>query len=64
MASGYGPAAAVGLLRDGFPLCPAMPELHIETFRASIMIAGSFGPHLAVSVHDLIMEQPEPTVLP
>jgi len=41
-----------------------MPELHIETFRASIMIAGSFGPHLAVSVHDLIMEQPEPTVLP
>jgi hypothetical protein len=34
------------------PLCPVMPQLDIETFRAPIMIAGSFGLYSAKSARD------------
>ena len=47
-----GRAPGAGLQRDGIPLCPAMPRFYIETFRALIMIAGSFGHYLAVSARD------------
>jgi hypothetical protein len=29
-----------------------IPKLYIEAFRAPIMIAGSFGPYLAISARD------------
>jgi hypothetical protein len=53
-----------GLLQDVIPLCPVMPELHIETFRAPVMIAGSFGLYLAPgSFLPMIMKLTEPRAL-
>ena len=45
-------ASAAGLQRDAVPLCPAMPQFHIETFRAQVMIVASSGRYLPVSGHD------------
>ena len=47
-----GMAPAAGLRGDGIPLCPAMPQLYLETFRALIMIVASFWRYLPVSGHD------------
>ena len=52
MASGCGRATAAGLPRDAIPLYPVMPQLHVKTFRASIMIVASLGRYLAVSGRD------------
>ena len=52
IAPGCGRAPAVGLPCDAIRPCPVMSQLHVETFRARIMIVASFGPHLAVSGHD------------
>jgi hypothetical protein len=55
-------AAAAGPVGDAIRLCAVMPELHVEAFRASIMIVASFGLYSAVSGHD--HETAEPRVLP
>jgi hypothetical protein len=52
MVVGCDRAPAVGLLRDATPLCPVMPELHIETFRATTMIMASSGQIRPTSGHD------------
>jgi hypothetical protein len=51
MVAGSDKTPAVGLLRDP-PLCPVMPELHVETFRATIMIVGRFGQIRPTLTHD------------
>jgi hypothetical protein len=43
---------AVGLLRDATRYIPIMPELHIETFRATIMIMGRFDQIRPTLAHD------------
>lgn len=34
------------------PLCPVMPQVHVETFRAPTMITGTFGQYLAETTQD------------
>ena len=49
LVAGRGIASAVGLP----PICdPVMPELHIETIRAQVLIMASLGRYLAISGHD------------
>src|SRR5580700_6044557 len=52
IVAGCGMAPAAGPLRDVSPLYPVMPELHVETFRATTMIMGRFGQIWPTLTHD------------
>jgi hypothetical protein len=52
IVAGCDTAPAAAPLRDVSPLYPVMPELHIETFRATTMIMGRFGQIRPTLTHD------------